>query len=206
MRKILRSRVAAVSIGALVVVGLGAGGATAAGMIDSGDIRNNSVEQTDLARDSVGKSELKDNAVGPRYLTDGLLAQIAKGGEKGEPGKPGDPGISNLIVGSGYAGLGAHDYWEPHSYGETIETCPDGQYAIGGGYSQDASTGGDGKYDMGGRSDVQVTVSAPYFKGDYEPVDDAGNFRADQWVVRGYNNGDTRVDVRAWVVCANVAK
>jgi hypothetical protein len=49
-------------------------------------------------------------------------------------------------------------------------------------------------------------VSAPYFKGDYEPVDAAGNFRADQWVVRGYNNnGETQVDVRAWVVCANVA-
>jgi hypothetical protein len=84
MRKILRSRVAAVSIGALVVVGLGAGGATAAGMIGSDEIRNNSIQQEDLGRNSVGASELRDNTVGPRYLTDGLLAQIAKGGPAGE--------------------------------------------------------------------------------------------------------------------------
>ena len=112
---------------------------------------------------------------------------------------------SEVIVGAGYAGLGAHDYWAANSYGETIETCPDGQYAIGGGYSQDASTGQDGKYDLGGRADVQVTVSAPYFKGEYVPVDEAGNFRADQWVVRGFNNSDQPVDVRAWVVCSNLA-
>ena len=39
----------------------------------------------------------------------------------------------------------------------------------------------------------------------YAPVDEAGNFRADQWVVRGFNNGDSQVDVRAWVTCAKVA-
>ena len=83
MRKILRSRVAAVSIGALVVVGLGAGGATAAAMIGSDDIRNNSIQQEDLGRNSVGASELRDNTVGPRYLTDGLLARIAEGGQDG---------------------------------------------------------------------------------------------------------------------------
>ena len=117
----------------------------------------------------------------------------------------GSDGDVTTIVGAGYAGLGGHDYWAPGSYGETIETCPAGQTAIGGGYSQDASTGVDGKYDLGGKADVQVTVSAPYFKGDYVPVDDAGNFRADQWVVRGYNNSDHQVDVRAWVVCAPLA-
>lgn len=113
---------------------------------------------------------------------------------------------SELIVGAGYAGLGGHDYWAAGSYGETIETCPEGMYAIGGGYSQDASTGQDGKYDLGGKADVQVTVSAPYFKGEYVPVDEAGNFRADQWVVRGYNHTDAPVDVRAWVVCSDLAQ
>jgi hypothetical protein len=58
-------------------------------MIDSDNIRNNSIQQTDLGRDSVGKSELKADSVGPRYLTDGLLAQIAKGGKDGADGTPG---------------------------------------------------------------------------------------------------------------------
>jgi hypothetical protein len=62
-------------------------------------------------------------------------------------------------------------------------------------------------YDLGGQNtDIQVTVSAPYFKGEYVPVDEAGNFRADQWVVRGFNHGATDQIVRAWVVCASIAK
>jgi hypothetical protein len=185
--KIINNRVAAVIGGAVVLATLsGTGGAFAARLITSADIRDGAVHRVDLS--------------------DGVNTALARHAQDGQDGKNGKPGISNLIVGAGYAGLGAHDYWAPHSYGETIETCPAGQNAIGGGYSQDASTGSDGKYDLGGKADVQITVSAPYFKGDYVPVDDAGNFRADQWVVRGYNNGDTQVDVRAWVVCANVAK
>jgi hypothetical protein len=35
-------------------------------------------------------------------------------------------------------------------------------------------------------------------------VDAAGNFRPDQWVVRGYNSGDSAQIVRAWVTCAEV--
>jgi hypothetical protein len=146
-----------------------------------------------VAATLVTGKDIQDSTIGMREFKDGVKNRI------------GTDGLSSPIVGSGYAGLGAHDYWAAHSYGETLETCPAGQTAIGGGYSQDASTGVDGKYDLGGKADVQVTVSAPYFKGEYAPVDEAGNFRADQWVVRGYNNSDQPVDVRAWVVCADIA-
>lgn len=129
-------------------------------------------------------------------------AQIEDGTIRGKDLRPGfkervvsDSG-SELIVGAGYTST-----WKAGEAGETIETCPEGQYAIGGGYS----TWG-GKYDLGGDNrNIQVTVSAPYFQGEYEPVDEAGNFRADQWVVRGFNNGDTDQIVRAWVVCSNLA-
>ncbi|HWL98961.1 MAG TPA: hypothetical protein VNP20_16550, partial [Nocardioidaceae bacterium] len=109
MHKTLRSRVAAVSIGALTVVGLGAGGATAAAMIDSDDIRNNSIQQVDLGRDSVGASELKDNTVGPRYLTDGLAAQIAKGGKPGADGEDGADGVDGEDGIAGYE-VRTYDY------------------------------------------------------------------------------------------------
>jgi hypothetical protein len=142
----------------------------------------------------IGSNDIKDGSVRVKDLRPGAVDRLS-----------GSDGDVTTIVGSGYAGLGGHDYWAPNSYGETIETCPAGQTAIGGGFSQDASTGVDGKYDLGGKADVQVTVSAPYFKGDYVPVDDAGNFRADQWVVRGFNHSDQQVDVRAWVVCAPLA-
>ena len=148
------------------------------------------------------------NLITSQQIQDGTIrvADVRPGAVDRLSGSDGDV---STIVGAGYAGLEGHDYWAPNSFGQTIEQCPEGQVAIGGGYSQDASTGGpvedDGKYDMGGKANVQVTVSAPYFKGAYEPVDAAGNFRADQWVVRGYNNSDQPVDVRAWVVCAPLA-
>ena len=109
---------------------------------------------------------------------------------------------SEVIVGAGYTST-----WKAGEFGETIETCPEGQYAIGGGYSTFGGYGGThDAYDLGGQNtDIQVTVSAPYFQGDYVPVDEAGNFRADQWVVRGKNNGATDQVVRAWVVCSNLA-
>lgn len=129
-------------------------------------------------------------------------AQIEDGTIRGKDLRPGfkeravsDSG-SELIVGAGYTST-----WKAGEAGETIETCPEGQYAIGGGYS----TWG-GKYDLGGDNrNIQVTVSAPYFQGEYEPVDEAGNFRADQWVVRGFNHGDEDQIVRAWVNCADIA-
>ena len=54
-----------------------------------------------------------------------------------EVGTPGKDGVSNLIVGAGYTST-----WKAGEYGETIETCPAGQYAIGGGYSTWGGFGG----------------------------------------------------------------
>jgi hypothetical protein len=122
-------------------------------------------------------------------------------GPKGEPGVDGKDGVSNLTTGAHYKTT-----WAAGQPGETITECPEGAYAIGGGFSTFVGFHGmhDG-YDLGGTNeDIQVTVSAPYFKGDYVPVNDGGAFRADQWVVRGYNNGTTDQVVRAWVICAKV--
>lgn len=190
----LKNRITAVVAGSAVVVALGATGAVAGDLIGSKDIRDGGVRYADLSDGVHNRLTNKAND----GQVNGLKGRVSQLEGESDSG-------SELIVGAGYAGLGAHELWAAHSYGETIETCPEGQYAIGGGYSQDASTGQDGKYDLGGKADVQVTVSAPYFQGEYEPVDEAGNFRADQWVVRGYNNSDQPVDVRAWVVCSNLA-
>ena len=192
------------AVGASVVclLAVGTGGAVAQSLVTSKDIKDGTVRVKDM-REGAVKQFSKPGPAGEDGAQ-GVAGKDGAQGVAGKDGKDGAPGLSNLIVGSGYAGLGAHDYWAADSYGETIEECPEGQNAIGGGFSQDGSTGGDGKYDLGGEADVQITVSAPYFRGEYVPVDDAGNFRADQWVVRGYNHSDQPVDVRAWVVCADV--
>lgn len=164
-------------------------GAVAGSLVTSAQIKDNTVRSVDV----------RDGAVHKVDLSKGVNAALTKVGTNGKDGKD---GVSNLITGAGYTST-----WEAGEYGETVETCPTGQYAIGGGYSMWGGYGGThDSYDLGGTNkDIQVTVSAPYFKGEYVPVDEAGNFRADQWVVRGYNHGTTDQIVRAWVTCANVA-
>jgi hypothetical protein len=67
---LLKSRTAAVVTGAAVIVGLGATGATAAGLIGSDDIRNNSVQADDIHRNAIGGAELAADAVNSRHLAD----------------------------------------------------------------------------------------------------------------------------------------
>ena len=188
---LLSNRITAVVAGSVLVVGIGATGAVAGDLIGSSDIRDGGVHQVDLGAGLQGRIE---NKATDRQVN-GLEGRVS--GLEGQS----DSG-SDLIVGAGYTST-----WKAGEFGQTVETCPEGQYAIGGGDSTfGAFNGVNDGYDLGGTNrDIQVTVSAPYFKGEYEPVDEAGNFRADQWVVRGFNNGESDQIVRAWVVCSNLA-
>jgi hypothetical protein len=226
MRKIFRSRVAAVTIGALAVVGLGAGGATAAAMIDSSDIRDNSIQQRDLARNSVGQSELQDNTVGPRYVTDELLNRINQSGprgpegpqgpqgEPGDTGPQGEPGLTGLESDGPYPGAtqlqeGANSTTPfVGNAGASLQQawvmCPEGKTAIGGGYS---------RADEGpvAQKALQIITSQPTQIADgqivYNPIegDVDGSFVPNAWLVEGYNNGAQDLIVRPHVVCAQIA-
>ena len=78
MRKfsLLKSRTAAVVTGSLVVVGLGATGATAANLIDSGDIRNGSIRGVDIANHSIDRSEIRDGSLGFADLGRGVQDRL----------------------------------------------------------------------------------------------------------------------------------
>ena len=219
--KFINTRTGAVLAGAscLVILG-GVGGATAGSLIGSAQIRDDSVRSIDIRDGGVRKVDLtegvrdalaqhaKDGVDGTDGVdgqdgvdgVDGTNGVDGKDGVDGVDGKDGKDGVTNLIAGAGYT-----DTWVGDQ-GATLQTargeCPAGQYALGGGFS---TWGGD--KDLGGdNKDIQITVSAPYFEGDYVPVDDAGNFRPTEWVIRGYNNGTTEQIVRPWVVCATVAQ
>ena len=94
-RRVAASRVAAVSIGAAVVVTLGGTGAVAAGLITSADIKNGSVQgvdiassavgSTEIANGSVGSQDLASQSVGSSELDSTLLHQIQQGGLTGSP-------------------------------------------------------------------------------------------------------------------------
>ena len=124
-------------------------------------------------------------------------------GPAGPAGKDGDDGFGQLAAGAGYTTT-----WQAGEFGETIESCPEGEYVTGGGYSTWGGFSSHPGYDLGGENtDIQVTVSAPYFPGAYEPISETDSrFLPTQWVVRGFNNGDTDQIVRAWVICAPAAE
>jgi hypothetical protein len=130
----------------------------------------------------IGSHDIKDNSVRLADLRAGAKDQLTE--------------APQVVAGAGYAGLGHHELWQP-GYNETVQKCHDGEIAVGGGYSQ---AGGDAT-DLGGQNDVVVTVSAPYIDN-YVPVSDQDSrFEATKWVVRGFNNTNEPVDVRAWVTC-----
>ena len=192
----MKNRTAALgltAIAGMMAVTLGVGGASAAGLIGSKDIKDNSIKSVDV----------KDHTLKKRDINSDLVAKFKKPGPPGPQGEPGKDGTANPSA----AGAGYDTVWpadgEIH---ETIETCAEGEYITGGGYSTFGGAGLTPTKDLGGDNpDIQITVSAPYVNsdGDYVPISDTDSrFYADRWVVRGYNNGDTEQVVRAWALCA----
>jgi hypothetical protein len=94
-RRVAASRVAAVSIGAAVVVTLGGTGAVAAGLVTSADIRDGSVHGVDIASSAIGSSKVANwslgsqdlgaNSVGSSELDAAVMNQIQQAGLTGSP-------------------------------------------------------------------------------------------------------------------------
>ena len=185
-----RTIVAAFAVTTGLIVA-GTTGAVAGSLIGSSDIRDNSVRSIDL-RD--GK------AVGTKDLRPGLANRVNQHAQDGADGKD---GVANPSA----AGAGYDTTWPADGQvHETIETCAEGEYITGGGYSTFGGAGLSPTKDLGGdNTDILITVSAPYVNsdGDYHPISDSDSrFYADRWVVRGVNNGDSPQVVRAWALCA----
>ena len=211
------------------------GGAVAAKKMTGTDIINGSLTGKEFKKGSIGESRLSQavqrklnttvsgsaaapgakgdaGATGAKGEKGDTGAKGEKGdtgtqGVKGDKGAKGEPGVANVIAGAGYTHTWAGD--QGAHLNTIIESCPAGQVALGGGFStfggSDVNAGGT-PYDLGGENkNLQVTVSAPYYEEMYDSSKYGGNIRPTEWVVKGYNNGDTDQVVRAWVVCADVA-
>lgn len=194
---IFKNRAVAVIGAAALLIGLGGiGGAVAAGQIGSNDIADNSIKSKDVQDGALKSRDLHANL---RHALQGT------NGQDGQDGEDGADGNANPSA----AGAGYETVWPADgNVHETVETCADGEYVTGGGYSTFGSAGLDPVKDLGGdNADIQITVNAPYVASDaaYDPISDADSrFYADRWVVRGYNHGATEQVVRAWALCAPV--
>jgi hypothetical protein len=172
---------------ATLAVVFAGGGAVAASLVTSADIKNQTIRSVDIHADGVGKSEIRDESVGYRELTQAARDQIASVASSG---------LSHLVTDGPYTNT-----WDGDS-GAALQTatvkCDPGYFATGGGFS-----GNFGVDDTGTEADsaLQIVASYPY-ADDTTGVNSRGSIRATKWVVRGFNNGTDPLVVRPWVICA----
>ena len=179
---------------ATLAVVFAGGGAVAASLITSADIKDQTIRSVDIHANGVGKSEIRDEAVGTRELTQAARDRIANLASFG---------LSHLVTDGPY--VTATNTWVGDD-GATLQTaivkCDAGYFATGGGFS-----GNGGDTDPAGDTgtvadhELQIVASYPYVD---PPVSiyPGGRIRANEWVVRGFNNGATPLVVRPWVTCA----
>lgn len=98
MRNIIKSRVAAVSVGALIIASFaGVGGAVAGSLVTSQDIKNGTVRSIDVANGTLGMRDLNT-------FTKSRINQPGPAGEQGEPGRNGADGKDGATGAQGPAG------------------------------------------------------------------------------------------------------
>lgn len=215
MKNFANSRVGAVAIGASAIVVLGGTGAYAATQITSGDIKDQTIQSRDIHSDGVGSNELKDNSATMSKLGSGVQDKLNQVGQKADQSalnqeaqdrKSGDDNLQGQVNGTMKETVVDGPYtntWKGDN-GATMQSatvkCDPGYVAIGGGFSGQGGTDDAGNPQ---NKDLQITASFPY-TDNYQPINDRGSFRANEWVVKGFNNGSTDQVVRPWVVCAQV--
>jgi hypothetical protein len=164
------------------------GGAVAATLVTSADIKDQTIRSVDIHANAVGKSEIRDNAVGIRELNQAVRDRMAMLASFG---------LSHLVTDGPYTNTWVGDA------GATLQTaivkCDRGYYATGGGFS-----GNGGALDTGTEADhaLQIVASYPYVDPPASINNGRGSIRANEWVVRGFNNGTSPLTVRPWVTCA----
>ena len=199
MKKLLRSRVLAVTAAAGVLVGVGGvGGAVAGDMLTGHDIKNGTLGMRDMNNYTQNQID-QGGERGPRGRRgpegpQGPQGDTGPQGPKGDTGPQGPQGPSGPQGPKGDPATVGISHWsegdtiQPGGYTEVTARCqaPD-QLAISGGYTAGTYKGG-----------VEVVLD----RNTAEPLGDAEY--ATGWIVGFRNNTDTVQSVRTWVVCATV--
>lgn len=222
MMRIKRSRVTtAVGVTTAMLVGLGGvGGAVAADLIGSKDIRNNTIRSVDVKDGGLALRDLnqaakdKINRPGPAGKdgadgADGKDGADGANGERGPKGEPGDDGVSGL-----QAVMVTSDVWPvdpapPPSVPEVrapqqqvVARCAPGKAALGGGWRSPYEPGQNDGSELGREVLISASYPARVVDGTVFPADE--DHKPNAWVVEGFNETEEEVTVDAFVVCASV--
>jgi hypothetical protein len=178
---------------ATLAVVFAGGGAVAASLITSADIKDQTIRSVDIHANAVGKSEIRDEAVGYRELTQVARNRIANLASFG---------LSHLVTDGPYD----HGDWVGDS-GATLQTaivkCDPGYFATGGGFSGNGGVSDPDVGDTGTVADAKLQIVASYpYVDPSASINSNGSIRPNEWVVRGFNNGTAPLVVRPWVTCA----
>jgi hypothetical protein len=222
-----RGRVA-VTVGATaaLLLGLGGiGGAVAADLIGSKDIKNNSIRSADVKDGGLGVQDLsqqarnelstpgsggadgKNGAAGPKGDT-GPRGPAGPRGEPGPKGEPGDDGVSGL-----QAIQETSDTWpvdpDPDAVPpvrsqqqQLVVKCASGKVALGGGWRADYDPGQTDGSELGREVLISASYPARVSGGNAVPAD--SDRKPNAWVIEGFNETEEDVTVDAFVVCADV--
>jgi hypothetical protein len=220
------TRVGAVAAGAIVLVILGGvGGAVATTLITSANIADETIRSRDIGPGAVTRSEVRDGSLGVGDLSRFVQTELARQAQDGTDGTDGvaglesdgaRPGATQLSDNPGN-GANSTAVWTAGpaaTFHTSWVACPEGKTALGGGFSRDADTGAAVKgLQVVTSSPAQIDPSLeddPATAADerivYTPIsgDAAGSFVPNGWLVEGFNNGNTDLIVRPWVICAAV--
>ena len=132
---------------------------------------------------------------GPKGDTGATGAAGPKGdtgatGAAGPAGPAGPAGIANIVVKKTRTAVG----WDSNGRQSIRAQCAPGQFALGGGFSSDATAPGQ----------IDIVTSDPIFvdaQGDEEESDGG---LANAWEVEGFYTGSGTVLVAAWAICATL--
>ena len=107
-------------------------------------------------------------------------------GEKGDTGPTGPPGILNVAVRKVRTEVG----WDSDGRQSIRAQCPAGQFALGGGFSSDATA----------PNQVNIVTNDPIFVDAQGDEEEADGGLANAWEVEGFYTGSGTVMVGAWAI------
>lgn len=193
----MRNKLAAVAV-LIVAALLGAlaltGSATAANTVRSSDIVNDTIQSIDVKKNAltgldVANGSLNGGDLRPGAISETQLSQSVKDKLNASP----EPNESYEVDGV-YTNVFEGD--EGASLQSATVECAEGKYVTGGGFSRADEAPALFK-------NLQIVTSAPNEDTGYRIKGDPEWSRvATGWKVEGFNNGDTDLIVRPWVICA----
>jgi hypothetical protein len=199
----------------------------AAGGVASSEVRDGSVLGSDVAAGGMSGRQLRDGSVALADLSAAVRTELSEHAQDGTDGvaqleSDGPaPSVTQLkdFPGNGENSTSTWTVGPGANFHTSWVACPAGKAALGGGFSRDTASTTASK-------GLQVVTSAPAqidttadddpttptdervvsLTGGYVAIegDTARSFVPNGWVVEGFNNGNTDLIVRPWVVCAAV--